>query len=826
MIKRLDEVLRRSLDLCAALLGLVLLGPVMLILAVLVKFSSPGPVFYRARRVGRGGHEFHLIKFRTMVEDADRRGPALTLAEDPRMTPTGRWLRGHRLDEIPQFWNVLKGEMSLVGPRPEDPRFVALYTPEQRRALEARPGVTGPVQIAFRNEGERLRGATDPEQAYQAEIMPAKLRMDLAYLERRTFLSDLSVLFRTLRIYLGERILIIFDLISLALAYVLAFAIRFDNTDYSINAMLQLYWPVFFLMLVIKLAVFERMGLYRRVWRYASVKELLSILAAVILSSTLCGALILILWIWPWGSTFVTGFPRSVIAIDAMLTLVLVGGVRFFMRWRHEMDSTAAQITVNPPPSMRRVLIAGAGDAGAMTVREMQRNPQLGYWPVGFVDDDPDKQGLSVHGLPVAGSLGDLPHLVGELSVSEVFLAIPTAPGSVVRRVFNLAREASVPIRTLPGYYELIGGRVSVQRAREVRLEDLLRREPAPIDLEGVGAYLTGKTVLVTGAGGSIGSELCRQIAGFGPARLLLLGHGEDSLYHILMELRRDWPALDCQPVVGTVRDRAKLESVITSYCPQVIFHAAAYKHVPLMEANEDEAVLNNVLGTRNLLTAAQGGRVPRLVFISSDKAVDPVSVMGMTKCIGEWIVQQAAQQSGQAYVVVRFGNVLGSRGSVVPLFQAQIAAGGPVTVTHPEVTRYFMTVPEAVRLVLQAAALGTGGEVFVLDMGEPVRVYDLACDLIRLNAMEPERDIPVVFTGLRPGEKLHEALYTESEAVQRTFHPAIWMATAGLPMSAGAFSTALDDLERLARERRRPELRELLVRVAGNRQVERTVEM
>jgi FlaA1/EpsC-like NDP-sugar epimerase len=345
------------------------------------------------------------------------------------------------------------------------------------------------------------------------------------------------------------------------------------------------------------------------------------------------------------------------------------------------------------------------------------------------------------------------------------------------------------------------------------------------MDLEGVADYLTNKVTLVTGACGSIGSEICRQIARFGPARLLLFSHGEDSLYRIVMELRRDFPDTDCMPVVGSVRDRAKLDAVISLYRPQVIFHAAAYKHVPLMEFNEDEAVLNNVMGTRNLLAAAEAGGVPRLVFVSSDKAVEPANVMGMTKRIGEWIVQHTARRSGLVYVVVRFGNVLGSRGSVVPLFQTQIAAGGPVTVTHPQVTRYFMTIPEAVRLVLQAAAIGKGGEIFVLDMGEPVRVYDLACDLIRLNGMEPERDIPIVFTGLRPGEKLHEMLYTKKEDIRSAAHPGIWVANEKPLVSPGDLGVMLDELERLAQERRRSELREFLAQVTVDGQIETNIQ-
>jgi FlaA1/EpsC-like NDP-sugar epimerase len=447
-----------------------------------------------------------------------------------------------------------------------------------------------------------------------------------------------------------------------------------------------------------------------------------------------------------------------------------------------------------------------------MAAREMLRNPQLGYHLVGFLDDDPDKIGLHIHGVPVVGTLADLAHCVQELQVRQVLIAMPTAPGAAVRRVVELAQDADVEIRTLPGYYELIGGQVSVQRARPVQLEDLLRRAPTPLDLIGVAGYLTNAVVLVVGAGGSIGSEICRQVARFGPSRLLLMGHGEDSLYQIGRELRCSFPGLDAMPVLGTIRERGKLQWLLSQHKPTVIFHAAAYKHVPLMESNQDEAVLNNIMGTRNLLDAAEAEGVPRLVFISSDKAVEPASVMGATKRIGELLVRDAAQRTGRPFVVVRFGNVLGSRGSVVPLFQEQITAGGPVTVTHPDVTRYFMTIPEAVRLVLQAGALGLGGEVFVLDMGEPVRIYDLARDLIRLHGYEPERDVPIVFTGLRPGEKLHEKLYTAAEHTQDTPHPGIRVATHESELFFSELESFVGELEQLATERRLPELQERLL--------------
>lgn len=806
MIRRLDALLRRALDIGVALVGLVVLSPVLALIAILIKVGSRGPVFYRARRVGQGGREIRVLKFRTMVVNADRLGPGITTENDTRITPIGRLLRAHRLDELPQLWNVLIGEMSLVGPRPEDPRYVAHYTRGQRMVLEAKPGITGPAQIAFRNEAERLRGVADPEKAYLEEIMPVKVAIDLEYLMRRTVFSDIGVLFDTLRIYTGNRILFLYDLICLALAYGLAFAIRFDNTTYSILGQLALYWPVFFLMLAVKLFFFVRLRLYRRLWRYAGIQEWLSVITAVILSTAVISAIILALWVSPWYIPFITGFPRSVIAIDAMLTLLLVGGVRFAERWQQEARARPH----GESSEEQRVLVIGAGDAGVMVAREMQRN-RLGYRLVGFLDDAPDKQGLEIAGVRVLGVLADLPRCVAEQRVDQVLIAMPTAPGAVVRRVFELARRAGVQVRTLPGYFELIGGQVSVQRARSIRLEDLLRREPTPLDLEGVAAYLTGAVVMVTGAGGSIGSEICRQVARLGPARLVLFGHGENSLYHIQSELQRDFPTVNSVLVLGDVRDLDRLEWLMTQHCPQVIFHAAAYKHVPLLESNEDEAILNNVLGTYCLLQAAGRHQVHRLVFISSDKAVEPSSVMGATKRLGELMVQHAARQNGRPWVVVRFGNVLGSRGSVVPLFQAQIEAGGPVTVTHPQITRYFMTIPEAVQLVLQAAALGQGGQIFVLDMGEPVRIYDLACDLIRLNGFEPERDIPIVFTGLRPGEKLHESLLAADEQAQPTAHPGILVVNGRADVPPADLDRLVDELVELARAHEVDRLRRLL---------------
>ncbi len=423
----------------------------------------------------------------------------------------------------------------------------------------------------------------------------------------------------------------------------------------------------------------------------------------------------------------------------------------------------------------RRVLIVGAGDAGALVVRELQKNPQIDLVPIGFLDDNPVKQKQQIYGIPVIGTLPDLAGVLDKQKVDQVIVAIPGAPGRVMRLVADVCRLKGVPFRTMPGMYELLGGQVSVSRLREVDIADLLRREPAHIEEQPVGAALSSRVVLVSGAGGSIGRELCRQIARWGPNELIMLGHGENSIFESLLELRENYPLLSIRPIIADVRDRERLEMIFSAHHPEIVFHAAAHKHVPLMELNVEEAILNNVLGTQNIVETALKNGVERLVLISSDKAIRPVNVMGATKRLAEMIVLDAADRSRRAFSVVRFGNVLGSRGSVVPLFKRQIARGGPITVTHPDMKRYFMTIPEAVHLVLQAATMGAGADRFVLNMGQQMRILDLAEDLIRLSGLEPGRDIEIVFTGIRPGEKLSEDLWEKGHVFKPTVHPDIF---------------------------------------------------
>jgi FlaA1/EpsC-like NDP-sugar epimerase len=570
---------------------------------------------------------------------------------------------------------------------------------------------------------------------------------------------------------LRNRHFFLLDLVLLPAAAVMAFVLRLDAKGLEVYASGILLFVI--ITVPVKLVTFHLMGLYRHFWRYASVDELLLIALSTGISELVTVGLVFGLALPLFG---IRGFPRSIPFIDGLLTPLVVGGPRFAVRMAEQRRERERRRRQREPE--KQVLVMGAGSAGAVIVKEMRANPQLGLVPVGLLDDDRGKHGLQIHGVPVLGGRESIPVLAHETGVAEVIIAMPAAPGAAIRDVLRICSQAGVPARTIPGLYDILAGQVSVSQIRNVDIEDLLRREPIQTDISAVEDMLRGCRVLVTGAGGSIGSELCRQIALCGPAILILVGHGENSIFDISNELRQLWPKLVIEEVIADVRDPDRLRQVFAVHKPDIIFHTAAHKHVPLMELNAVEAVTNNVQGTANLLRLAEAHQVGRFVFISTDKAVNPSSVMGATKRVAELLVQAAAKRTGSPYVSVRFGNVLGSRGSVVPVFRSQIARGGPLTVTHPEVRRYFMTIPESVQLVLQASALGHGGELFVLDMGEPIRIMDLARDLVELSGLEVGQDVDIVYTGLRPGEKLFEEISLPGEEYVPTQHAKIFVSS------------------------------------------------
>lgn len=547
-------------------------------------------------------------------------------------------------------------------------------------------------------------------------------------------------------------------------ALYLALGLRFDFRVPTVYRDMESVWlPA---LLAVRVFFFYWFGLFRGLWRYTGAKDLV----AIVVATTLSSVAVITLLVMGFGAHF----PRSVTVIEWLIAIALVGGLRFAIRaaFRVLTERAGAVDTAQ----RHRILVVGAGDAGEMLLREIQLRHAHRYEAVGFLDDDRHKLGENIHGVRVLGSIEKLPVVVQEREVDEILIAMPSANGAVMRRVVELCKASGARFKTIPGLDRLIDGRVTVNQLRNVAIEDLLGRDPVRLDMEAISAAMAGHVVMVTGAGGSIGSELCRQVCRFHPRALLLVERTENNLFQIHRELLAAHPAIRLVPCIADVGDVGRMTELFQAHRPTVVFHAAAHKHVPMMEWNPGEAVKNNVFGTKALADLSHRFEVERFVMISTDKAVNPTSVMGASKRVAEIYVQALSERSATRFVTVRFGNVLGSAGSVIPIFQEQIARGGPVTVTDPEMKRYFMTIPEASQLVLQAGAMGDGGEIFILDMGEPVKIADLARDLITLSGFTPGVDIEIAFTGVRPGEKLFEELAVDGEHASKTRHPKIFV--------------------------------------------------
>ncbi|MFY9440759.1 MAG: nucleoside-diphosphate sugar epimerase/dehydratase [Tepidanaerobacteraceae bacterium] len=577
--------------------------------------------------------------------------------------------------------------------------------------------------------------------------------------------------------------MIIIDSLLIYLAYRCSLILRFDGNippQYFL-----IFNNTFVAAVLMALICFYFFDLYNRMWKFASINEVISIISAAIVSSLLL-----------LGYTFMfrQPLPRSIYLLYGLLLTAFIASYRFLFRilFGHKIN-----LSLNSKNDLLNVMVIGAGDAGAVVVEEFLRHPDLKRRPVALIDDDKNKHGMKIRGVPVEGTREDIPRLVLQKNIHEIIIAMPSANRKDIREIVHICKKTKCHLKILPGIYELIDGRVTVKRLREVKIEDLLGRDPVQVDLDEISGYIKGKTVLVTGGGGSIGSELCRQIARFNPKELLIFDINENNIYDLEYDLRTVFPNLKYRSLVGSIRDHARLESVFSKYKPNIVFHAAAHKHVPLMELNPLEAIKNNVFGTLNVAELSDKYHVQKFIFISTDKAVNPANIMGATKRIAEIIIQMLNKGSDTEYAAVRFGNVLGSRGSVVPLFKKQIASGGPVTVTHPKVIRYFMTIPEAVQLVIQAGALAKGGEIFILDMGDPVKIDDLARDMIRLSGLTPGEDIEIKYTGLRPGEKLYEELLLSEEGITATKHDRIFVAKP-THMDITAFTRELEELNKI----------------------------
>ena len=572
-------------------------------------------------------------------------------------------------------------------------------------------------------------------------------------------------------------------------AWVASWYVRFEGDTRPVYYDRYLEWDVVALVVGITLPVFVAFGFYNRWWRYVSTHDMWGAVRGVVVAAIATYLVFSLLDFHP------AAVPRGIWVVHTLLLLAFVTGSRFLARTLIERPGARTIVARG-----KEVIIVGAGDAAQLILREMLKNPALGYTPIGLVDDDPRKKNLRLHGVRVLGTTGELRQLLRDRRPDELLIAIPSAAGEVRERIVEVARAQKVPVKTLPGLPELISGDYNLAgQIRPVEVEDLLGREPVEVDIDAIAGYVTGEVVLVTGAGGSIGSELSRQLARLGPTRLVLVDNGEPGLFEIERELVDERAFHATAAILADAGNVTKMRQVFEKYRPGVVFHAAAYKHVPLMEANPLEAVRNNALVTRKVADVAAEFGAKRFVLVSTDKAVNAKTVMGQSKALCEWIVEAWGQRSDTdtRFCAVRFGNVLGSSGSVIPIFRKQIARGGPVTVTHPEMTRYFMTIPEAVQLVIQAGAIGGRGQVYVLDMGEPVRIVDLADTMIRLSGKEPGTDVQVEFVGARPGEKLHEELWSQTESVTPSSHEAILLVTRP-PIDAEWLEDELDGLERL----------------------------
>lgn len=561
------------------------------------------------------------------------------------------------------------------------------------------------------------------------------------------------------RITISRGFKVLLDMSVIALTYLLAYVIRFEGNIPS--AELTAYFHSIPILLILTLTLFFGFGLYKGLYQYAGIKDLVLLFSA---HTVAWAAYVSIIYMMRVQWT-----PRSVLSIYWLLGFIAMAGVRFSFRLLKELMSFSQE-------GKRRVLIVGAGSAGEMMLRQIKIDNTLGYYPVGIVDDDPNKRHVSIHGIPVLGTTRDIPDLVEQKNIEQIIIATPSAKAREMRKIVTYCETTGVDFKTVPGPRELMNGNVTINQLRDLTMEDLLGRDPVNSDGERVAEMIRGRVVMVTGAGGSVGQALCWQIMEYEPEKLVMFDHSENSLFYLSSDLLTRW-AGGFATVVGSVCDPAKVDRVMSEFKPAMVFHAAAHKHVPLMEMNPEEAIKNNLKGTMTLADASQMHKVRTFVLISTDKAVEPTSVMGASKRLAELYVQGANRENKTTFTIVRLGNVLGSNGSVVTLFQKQIAKGGPITVTDPGMTRYFMTIPEAVVLILQASILGKGGETYVLDMGEPVKVVDMARHLISLSGFEPDQDIAIEFTGKRPGEKMYEILWDKNEQPIRTEYEKILVA-------------------------------------------------
>lgn len=817
-----SELVKRAFDVVASFVGLIFLAPLFLIVAFLIKLESSGPVFFRQERIGRGFRSFQIIKFRTMYYTPQSR--SFTDANNSsKITKMGNLLRRAKIDELPQLINVLKGEMSLVGPRPELPEYVHMFRSKYLRILKVRPGITDPASLEFRNEEEILRRAMNPEEEYVKRILPEKIRLTLRYLKESSFSNDLGMIFKTLLrmdstarlkgdVFMLRRQGMVFFFIDTVLGFLsfhLAYFLRYDWTDLPPEAMGTYLSLLPFIFISRSLAYFF-FGFYTRFWEYSSLDDLL-----LIIKAALVGSFLLIFSVFLYSNPPIT-FPRSVPMIDFVLLVMMLGGTRMVWRlWNERQKQKHTDEEGGIEEGGIKVLIMGAGDTGALLLKNL-RTRGFRYHVCGFIDDNPDVRHNTLMGIKVLGNRHSIPKLVRNLGIKEVLIAVDNISSDSLSEVVDLCRQSVVNYKMVSSVVDIPTNEVHFSKIRQIEISDLLGRDTVSLNLSSIRKMIWGKRVLVTGAGGSIGSELCQQILEYEPSDLIMLDRGENYLYELDVALNSEANVISKRHYLFcSITNKEKMDSIFAEHRPQLVFHAAAHKHVPLMEENVDEAVVNNVYGTKLTADVSDKYGVDIFVMVSTDKVVRPTSVMGTTKKIAEKYIQYINRRSQTRFMTVRFGNVLGSKGSVIPFFQSQIENGGPVTVTHPEMTRYFMLIPEAVQLILQAAVIGTGGEIFILEMGKPVKIMDLARKMIKLAGYEPDKDIEIKITGIRPGEKLYEELVDGGDETVQTFHRKI-KTLKSIRNIDGDFNSKVEELFRVAVEGDSMQIRVMMQRLIG----------
>lgn len=776
-------MIKRTVDLFISFVGLVLLLPLLPLVWLLLKMASAGPALQRQRRIGRNRKRICLYRFRIPKPH-----------ETDGQNRIVKMLRFLHVDAWLLLLNVLKGDLSLVGPRAEKEKFVADYDDEQSKVLNMRPGIICPFY--FDNDNTKHRNCTTSEEweeHYRNDILPEKLKVELQYVKNRFLGRDIKVILDRLYHKIGVAInahvlkeardrnfFLPLDLFLIMFSYLMAYHLRFE---WSVPAKeFVIFLKSLPVILALRVITFYSSGLYKNLWKYVGVRDLVSIINAVSISSVLCVAVLYLVGI--------SNHSRSIFLIDWLLCISFIGGSRLVLRIFNE--------NMNLEKKLRRnVLIIGAGDVGEMLLRELGKYGRNEYEVIGFIDDNEDTHGRTIHGVKVLGACEDIPEIVRLLRIDEALITVNQFSSEEIKAIVKYCKEADIRHRIVPAVSDLLSGTVHLSRSRKVEISDLFGRQPVELDLSAIRNFIQNKRVLVTGAGGSIGSELCRQISEYQPETLVLVDKNENYLHEIYSELNSLYDGIDTHCCLSDITNKVKQTRIFEKFKPQVVFHAAAHKHVPLGEDNPEEVVVNNVVGTKVVSDLAASYGVDVFVMVSTDKAVNPTSVMGVTKRVAELYVQAIARKTQTKFVTVRFGNVLNSNGSVVPIFMKQIERGGPVTVTHPVVERYFMSISEAVQLILQAGTMGRSSEIFILNMGKSIRIYDLAVELIKQSGLKPNEDIKIKFTGLRPGEKMFEELIGREEELMPTSHTGIKTLKHKRQIDLAEIELELDELTR-----------------------------